>query len=201
MAGGIVDLEKHFAFYGAYHSNPINVLIHVFCVWPIFFTIMLLLAFTTPLCPFPLPSNTLPLQRYMVINTGFVGAALYALFYVCLDRKAGSVAALLCLACWLGSNILAQTLGFSLGLKVALLSQVFCWAIQFIGHGMFEKRSPAVLDNLIQALLMAPFFVLLEVLQYLFDYEPYPGFRINVETKVKAYVAQWKAKHAANKAT
>ncbi|XP_013624828.1 PREDICTED: uncharacterized protein LOC106331004 [Brassica oleracea var. oleracea] len=26
---GLLDLEKHFAFYGAYHSNPINIVIHI----------------------------------------------------------------------------------------------------------------------------------------------------------------------------
>uniref|UniRef100_A0A0D3BXG5 DOG1 domain-containing protein n=1 Tax=Brassica oleracea var. oleracea TaxID=109376 RepID=A0A0D3BXG5_BRAOL len=26
---GFLDLEKHFAFYGAYHSNPINIVIHI----------------------------------------------------------------------------------------------------------------------------------------------------------------------------
>ena len=38
------------------------------------------------------------------------------------------------------------------------------WILQFIGHGVFEGRAPALLDSLDQALLMAPLFVLLEVL-------------------------------------
>jgi uncharacterized membrane protein YGL010W len=33
---------------------------------------------------------------------------------------------------------------------VALGIQVFSWIAQFIGHGVFEKRSPALLDNLVQ---------------------------------------------------
>lgn len=41
--------------------------------------------------------------------------------------------------------------------------QVFCWVAQFVGHGVFEGRAPALLDNLVQALFMAPVFVLLEV--------------------------------------
>ena len=76
-------------------------------------------------------------------------------------------------------------------LKVVLVAQLVCWTMQFIGHGVFEaslchaisldtmyfvitpidlqtlsslqKRAPALLDNLVQAFLMAPFFVLLEV--------------------------------------
>ncbi|MCO5553734.1 hypothetical protein L7F22_007260 [Adiantum nelumboides] len=199
MGGRLVDIEKHFAFYGAYHSNPINVMIHVICVWPIFFSALLFLAFTSPLCPFPLPSGLVPFQQFMVMNWSFAGASVYALFYAALDRKAGSLAAFLCLACWIGSNALAQRLGFSLGWKVVLVSQLLCWTIQFIGHGVFEQRSPALLDNLFQALIMAPFFVVLEVLQIVFNYEPYPGFRRNVRTNVEANITAWREKSSSHK--
>ena len=37
------------------------------------------------------------------------------------------------------------------------------WVLQFIGHGVFEGRAPALLDSLDQALITAPLFVLLEV--------------------------------------
>ncbi|KAL5981274.1 hypothetical protein ACLOJK_029195 [Asimina triloba] len=56
------------------------------------------------------------------------------------------------------------------------------------------KRAPALLDNLSQALLMAPFFVLLEVLQKLWGYEPYPGFHASVQAKIDAEVKEWQAK-------
>lgn len=42
-------------------------------------------------------------------------------------------------------------------------TQAFCWVAQFVGHGVFEGRAPALLDNLFQAFFMAPVFVLLEV--------------------------------------
>jgi hypothetical protein len=49
--GGIFDLERQFAFYGAYHNNKINILIHLVFVWPILFTALLLLAYSKPLAP------------------------------------------------------------------------------------------------------------------------------------------------------
>lgn len=199
MVGGLVDIEKQFAFYGAYHTHPVNVLIHICFVWPIFFTALLFLAFTAPLCPLPLPSSALPLQQYMVLNWSFVVAAVYALFYASLDKKAGSLGAFTCLACWIGSNALAQKLGFSFGWKVVLLSQIICWTGQLIGHGVFEGRSPAFLDNIFQAFLLAPHFVLLEVLQTVFNYEPYPGFRESVQARVQSNIAQWKAKNGSQK--
>ncbi|TQD79958.1 hypothetical protein C1H46_034511 [Malus baccata] len=106
---GLFDLESHFAFYGAYHSNPVNILIHTLFVWPIFFTSLVLFYFTPSLYNFP---------NGFCLNLGFAFTVIYAGFYVCLDKKAGSVAALLCVLCWVQSTLLASRLGFSLSWKV-----------------------------------------------------------------------------------
>ncbi|OMO71249.1 hypothetical protein COLO4_28330 [Corchorus olitorius] len=192
---GLFDLENHFAFYGAYHSNPINILLHTLFVWPILFTTLVLLHFTPTIYDLSqagfLPSGLNPI---LVLNYGFVFTLIYGIFYVILDKKAGSLAALLCLACWVGASFLAAKLGYSLGWKVVLTAQLFCWTGQFIGHGVFEKRAPALLDNLVQAFLMAPFFVLLEALQSLFRYEPYPGFHARVTARVEAEIKEWRDK-------
>ncbi|XVF43146.1 hypothetical protein PTKIN_Ptkin02bG0017100 [Pterospermum kingtungense] len=191
----LFNLEKHFAFYGAYHSNPINIAIHMLLVWPIFFTALLLLYFTPPLFHLPQVGFSLfGIHLVLVFNFGFLFALIYAAFYVCLDVKSGTLAALLCGVCWIGSSFLADQLGFSLAWKVVLVVQLFCWIGQFIGHGVFEKRAPALLDNLVQALIMAPFFVLLEALQSFFGYEPYPGFRAIVQAKIEAEINEWKEK-------
>nr|XP_010940180.1 uncharacterized endoplasmic reticulum membrane protein YGL010W-like [Elaeis guineensis] len=178
MGKGLFDLEKHFAFYGAYHSNPVNVLIHMLFVWPIFYTTLLLFHFA----PLPFADGGL----------ASVFALIYALFYLLMDPKAGSLAALLCFLCWLGSASLAARLGFSLAWKVVLAAQLFSWTGQFIGHGVCEKRAPALMDNLSQAFLMAPFFVLLEALNF-FGYEPYPGFHADVSAKIEAARKEWQA--------
>ncbi|PSR73441.1 hypothetical protein PHLCEN_2v10733 [Hermanssonia centrifuga] len=38
------------------------------------------------------------------------------------------------------------------------------WIAQFLGHGLAERRAPALLDNLLGAVVLAPFFVHLELL-------------------------------------
>ncbi|KAI7725217.1 hypothetical protein M8C21_015175 [Ambrosia artemisiifolia] len=186
---GLFDLEKHFAFYGAYHSNPVNIFIHMLFVWPILFTSLVILYFTPPLIN---NNNNISLPNGLVLNYGLLFTVIYAVFYVCLDVKAGSFAGLLCFVCWVFGSFVAQHLGFSLAWKVVLAAQLFCWTGQFIGHGVFEKRAPALLDNLTQAFLMAPFFVLLEALQMAFGYEPYPGFHARVKAKVDANIKEWK---------
>ncbi|KAJ8760966.1 hypothetical protein K2173_022004 [Erythroxylum novogranatense] len=191
---GLFDLERHFAFYGAYHSNPTNVLIHIIFVWPIFFTALLILYFTPSLFSLsPLQLSLLGYHLNLFLNFGFLFALIYALFYICLDAKAGILAAMLCGLCWVASSYVASWLGFSLAWKIVLIAQVVCWTCQFIGHGVYERRAPALLDNLAQAFIMAPFFVLLEAL-LTFGYEPYPGFQANVQAKIGAEIAEWQEK-------
>ena len=38
------------------------------------------------------------------------------------------------------------------------------WIFQFVGHGVFEKRRPALIDNLVQSLVLAPYFIMFEFL-------------------------------------
>ncbi|XP_059655828.1 2-hydroxy-palmitic acid dioxygenase mpo1-like [Cornus florida] len=186
---GLFDLEKHFAFYGAYHSNPINVAIHMVFVWPILFTALLMLHFTPSLFNLPhIEFSIFGINLILILNIGFLLTLIYAAFYVCFDVRAGSLAAILCFICWVASSYLGNLLGFSISWKVVLVSQLVCWTGQFIGHGVFEKRAPALLDNLSQAFLMAPFFVLLEALQICFGYEPYPGFHAGVQAKIQAEI-------------
>ncbi|TVU29556.1 hypothetical protein EJB05_21126 [Eragrostis curvula] len=154
--GGLLDLEGHFAFYGAYHSNPVNVGIHEVFVWPIFFTALLLLHLTAPFA-----------------HAAGIGAAIYGAYYFLLDRRAGALAAFFCFLCWAASGALATHLGFSVGWK---------------------KRAPALFDNLVQAFLMAPFFVLLEILHTYAGYEPYPGFHAKVSKLIEEARKEWEDK-------
>ncbi|KAJ3703078.1 hypothetical protein LUZ61_006783 [Rhynchospora tenuis] len=189
MSKGLFDLEKHFAFYGAYHSDPMNIVIHTIFVWPILYTGLVLFQFTPTFFTLALADD-----KVIAFNFAFFFALIYAVFYVLMVPKAGSLAAVLCFLCWIGSEFLASRLGFSLGWKVVLAAQVFCWTGQFLGHGLFEKRAPALLDNLVQAFLMAPLFVLMEVLQKLVGYEPYPGFHARVSKEIEADRKAWKEK-------
>ncbi|KAJ7535529.1 hypothetical protein O6H91_12G051900 [Diphasiastrum complanatum] len=190
MAVEMLDLEKQFAFYAAYHSNKINILIHTLFVWPIILTVMFLIAFSKPIVPSPQFFEILPQAQYMVLNWSFVFTTVYVVYYVLLDRKAGLLAGAMCIACWLGSNAFAKHVPFSLGWKIVLCVQLICWMGQLVGHFVFERRAPAFLDNFFQAFLMGPYFVLLEVLQTVFHYEPYPGFKKNVRAKVRENLAR-----------
>lgn len=54
----------------------------------------------------------------------------------------------------------------------------------WLGHGVYEGRKPALLDNLVDALFSAPYFVMLEVLFYL-GFFPELKKAVDAEVKVK----------------
>lgn len=73
---------------------------------------------------------------------------------------------------------------------LAILVNIGSWFAQFIGHGCFERRAPALKDNLLQALFLAPLFVWLEIL-FACGYRPKLRARVGeaVEKEVEKYHA------------
>lgn len=74
--------------------------------------------------------------------------------------------------------------------KAAIAVHVVSWILQFIGHGTFEGRAPALLDNLVQAVFLAPLFVWLELL---FSLGYRPELQARVEKAVQKEIAKFKS--------
>lgn len=120
---------------------------------------------------------------YLELNLGTIAATLYSILYVLLEPVAGSVLALFCL----GMTGLANYMRVhdpELTWKVALGAHIFSWVAQFVGHGVFEKRAPALVNNVLQALILAPIFVWLEIL-FALGYRPELQRRVEKQVKVK----------------
>lgn len=77
--------------------------------------------------------------------------------------------------------------------KIALVVHIVCWLLQFIGHGKFEGRAPALLDNIFQAIFLAPLFVWLELL-FMIGYRP--ELQKRVSKQVEAEIARFRARKA-----
>jgi uncharacterized membrane protein YGL010W len=63
--------------------------------------------------------------------------------------------------------------------------------VQFIGHGKFEGRAPALLDNPSQAFLMAPYFVFLEAV---FPLGYHAALKTRVDASVEKAIADFRKK-------
>merc|ERR1719429_605984 len=109
-----------------------------------------------------------------------------------MDPVAGSLAALMVLYLnnWTAglAAAAAPVQGYPLWQAVAVFHATM-WIAQFIGHGVFEGRAPALLDSLDQALITAPLFVLMEV-AFFFGYRR--EFHSRIMDEVRKNIAEFK---------
>lgn len=126
---------------------------------------------------------------------GTIVTIIYSTLYILMEPVAGGMLAPLLL----GSTAYANHLTSAYGMKanyIALGVHIFSWIAQFVGHGIFEGRAPALLDNLVQALFLAPFFVWLEVL-FAFGYRP--ELKARLDKAVEGDIKKFKDAADANK--
>ena len=95
-------------------------------------------------------------------NLGTLATYAYCGLYILLEPVAGGALSALLLVGTAYANHLTNIYSPSVNYWAAAVN-VICWIAQFIGHGRFEGRAPALLDNLYQAFLLAPLFVWLEL--------------------------------------
>ncbi|KAK1710977.1 hypothetical protein BDP67DRAFT_406372 [Colletotrichum lupini] len=183
-----LDLEKHLTFYGAYHHNTVNIGIHMACVPIILFSGFCLATNTGTLIPLP-SWLTVP---NLDLNLGTLAALTWGGLYVLLEPVAGTLLAVICLAATAAGNHF-RVENPTLTNQAAIGIHIACWIFQFIGHGAFEGRAPALLDNLVQAVFLAPLFAWLEFLFKL-------GYRQELKGRVDKAVEKEIAKFRASKA-
>ncbi|KAH9218676.1 hypothetical protein DL95DRAFT_78851 [Leptodontidium sp. 2 PMI_412] len=182
-----LNLEKQLCFYGAYHHNPTNIGIHMICV-PLILAASLLLATNSPTL-IPLPTwLTIP---NLPLNAGTIGAVLYSAFYILLEPVAGSILLPIIIGWTAFANHLTASASSTVANQASLVVFVISWIAQFVGHGVYEGRAPALLDNLVQALVLAPFFVFMEAL-FKFGYRPELQKRVGdaVDKEIKKFKAE-----------
>eukprot|EP00878_Enallax_costatus_P006710 GHUV01007035.1.p1 GENE.GHUV01007035.1~~GHUV01007035.1.p1 ORF type:complete len:264 (+),score=40.52 GHUV01007035.1:2-793(+) len=190
------NLLEQLTFYGSYHNNKWNQLIHFIFVPAIVWSLAVWLVYTGPLVSLPLENLAwLPpwASRIAEINGAFLLSAAYSLYYLGLEPVAGATwSACVGVPIWLGATAFRYMVPGAW--KWALLVHVFSWYMQIHpGHAVLEGRKPALLDSLVQALTLAPLFVWFELL-FLVGYRPqlYAQLQKNVVANVAKFRAQGK---------
>ncbi|KAJ3310896.1 hypothetical protein HDU76_003263, partial [Blyttiomyces sp. JEL0837] len=137
----IINFYIQFPRYAEYHHNRINQIIHIICV--------------PQILGYPFGVN-------------FLFTLSYAVYYILLEPTLGVLIAPFLFALSVGANkffVYGMESGAYDPNLVASVIHVLCWMAQiFIGHSIAERRAPALFDNLLHALVLAPFFVFCEVL-------------------------------------
>ncbi len=144
-------LEQPMGMYTAYHRHPMNRVIHFIMVPAIVWTLMVWLDLV-PL--FDWEGTTITLAIPVV--------AALLIWYLMLDFALGvaSVAVftvLLVTAIQLNASVADPATSSLIAGAVFVAS----WIFQFLGHGVWEKRRPALMDNLTQVFI-APMFLVAE---------------------------------------
>jgi uncharacterized membrane protein YGL010W len=132
-------------------------------------------------------SPAVPLPSWLSVpnlplNAGTAGAALYSTLYILMEPVAGALLAPILVGATAYANHLTSTYGATANYWAGAIN-IVCWIAQFVGHGKFEGRAPALLDNLVQAIFLAPFFVWFEILFSL-------GYRPELKRRIDQAVEQ-----------
>lgn len=165
------SFAKEMSFYAAYHQEHRNVAIHVVGVPLISYSVLI-------------PMSWLHLYTFaggFALTLAMLFTAAILAYYFVLDAGFAAGATLL-YAAMLALAHYTATLGYGVGMVVFAIAFVGGWAAQFYGHYAFEKKRPALFDNLFQALFSAPIFVVADVYFKL-------GLRKDVEEEVKSHLA------------
>ncbi|EJS43711.1 YGL010W [Saccharomyces arboricola H-6] len=145
MSGNLLDLRSQLGFYKFYHHDSKNVLIHSIFVPTILFSSFCMLH---------------RIKIYHDVSLTAPLSVLFFVFYCFLYLPTGLLAGIFLLLL----NLALTNHKIHLSFKQELSLFVIGWIFQFVGHGVFEKKKPALFDNLVQSLVLAPYFIMFELL-------------------------------------
>ncbi|KAI9221179.1 DUF962 domain-containing protein [Blastocladiella britannica] len=189
----IFDFESQFIFYGAYHDNKWNKLVHIICVPLIIWSLFVFLATFGEVVPLEFV-HKIPQYNGWVpeANAAFFVGAAYLAYYMILEPFATITYTPVMLLLFVTSGWVAKFADNPI--NVAVISNVVSWVFQIGAHFVFEKRAPAFLDSVHQALVMAPLFVWMEVL-FMLGYKPEMEARMQKQVDVE--IAKFRASQVA----
>jgi uncharacterized membrane protein YGL010W len=147
----VKSLAQYMSVYAAYHRNPTNRAIHFVMVPAIVWSLMVALDLVI-----------LGTAGGASITLAMPVVAGLLLWYLALDFAlgiAGVVVFTVLLVSAINLNVVLASTQASL--TIAALVFVASWIFQFIGHGVWEKRRPALADNALQV-FVAPLFLISE---------------------------------------
>ncbi|RUP48601.1 hypothetical protein BC936DRAFT_144313 [Jimgerdemannia flammicorona] len=189
----LFNLKYQLVQYGVHHNNRVNILIHLVCVPVILWTAMVFLANTGPLVD-P-AAHAGPIFAWILRAFGPDGALALTLFYVNYYFLLAPDAAILYIPILFFMSLTATQFNHynANANQIAASLHIVSWILQFIGHGLTEKRNPKLMDNLVQAVVLAPFFVFYEIL---FAFGFHPELKAEVQQAVDADIKAFKTARA-----
>ena len=184
-----VDLLEALTFYGSYHSEWRNQIVHIIFVPVLVWSGLVIAGGNRVVGP---------------VKITHVMAAAWSAYWIAAEHVIGAwCAALVWFFAFTAERWVAQEAATKVGAKAvpsetvgrviraALAVHVFSWYMQLHpGHAVFEGRKPALLNGLIQAFMDAPLFVWFEA-AFKLGYRP--ELAASLDAAVTAQHAAWAA--------
>ncbi|MES1910022.1 MAG: hypothetical protein MHM6MM_002688 [Cercozoa sp. M6MM] len=192
----MIDLKKELVFYGAYHSNTGNVVIHVIFVPLILFTAQAMLSQVALMEGtvgdfLPEALHVIPCLSQLQLTLGLAVTAFYTAYYLLLEPVLSIVVAPTLVA---GMCLAQQVATMDNAMSICAFLHILSWVLQVqVGHVMLEKRKPALMDSFMQSFVTAPLFVALEV-AFFFGYRR--ELQREVDAEVKKIHQRWREESA-----
>ena len=84
------NLEKQFIFYASYHNHPVNILIHLLCIWNIAFSAIVLLQYVPAFGSMPkwFEANV---SSDLKFNAALLACAFYSVVYLIMEPFVGFI--------------------------------------------------------------------------------------------------------------
>ena len=143
-------LLKDYTFYKKYHQNPINKLIHIWCIPMITWGTFILLNYFTFF-----ETNSIICQPSTLLYTFYISYYLYNELYY------GILASIFYMCILLHANIFF--LNIDNACVYAIMATIIGWVLQILSHKYIEKNQPALIDGFKQSVLTAPLFIIIEL--------------------------------------
>jgi uncharacterized membrane protein YGL010W len=165
-------LKKKYHFYSQYHRNFGNKLIHFICIPSICFSLFVLLnyiPFEFDFTKYIPNSNNTYLEKItipkctFILRPSFILYLLYFIYYIYLSPCIGLITNVLYFGLLLGADFfyceVSNAFIYALGIQAG------SWLLQLIGHSQCEGNKPAFTKGLLDSIMVAPLFVVLECLK------------------------------------
>ena len=104
----------------------------------------------------------LSVPGFFSISIAWLGVIVFGIYYLLLDLVIGAAATIMLIVLCAIANIFTTTGPSALSLKLFVIIFILGWIFQLIGHAI-EGKKPALLDNFVESVFIAPFFVTAEI--------------------------------------
>jgi uncharacterized membrane protein YGL010W len=143
--------RRQMSMYSRYHRDPGNCVMHWLGIPAIFFAVLVILAIR----PLPIGGSGIAVGTLLLVPA--------TMLWLALDASIGGVLLVMIVPLAVAAEWIARTSGITLTLLIASAAFVTGWLFLIVGHLGFERRKPALVDDM-SLMFIGPMFIVAKAL-------------------------------------